>query len=234
MCFCLRYYNEIPTHTFIFETITTHGFFENIYKLINFKVHNHHSHVTGKIVGYAHDICNMKVRENQVGFSCIAHNYLNFHFYFMLRDFRVSCWGEDINIGGNGLSSVNFSNMGRQMKIIDTMKYFQTSLAQTASTTTVEEKEKIKKIMLQVLVRHVYFGKVWSTLTANVREKLLDVLSSGKGMIPSEKIIVVNNSLDTKPEKDFFEESEFYSFLKQKFITKCDYETVKFKNEKFE
>ena len=152
----------------------------------------------------------------------------------MLRDFRVSCWGEDINIGGNGLSSVNFSNMGRQMKIIDTMKYFQTSLAQTASTTTVEEKEKIKKIMLQVLVRHVYFGKVWSTLTANVREKLLDVLSSGKGMIPSEKIIVVNNSLDTKPEKGFFEESEFYSFLKQKFITKCDYETVKFKNEKFE
>ena len=36
------------------------------------------------------------------------------------------------------------------------------------------------------------------------------------------------NSLDIKPEKDFFEEGEFYSFLKQKSITKSDYETVRY------
>ena len=81
-----------PTCTFIFETIKTHGFFENMYRLINFKVHIHHSHVTGKIFGYTHDFCNMKVRENQVGFLCIAHNYLNFDFDFILRGFRVFCW----------------------------------------------------------------------------------------------------------------------------------------------
>ena len=61
----------------------------------------------------------------------------------MLRDFRVSCWDEDINIGGTNLSNVNFSNIGKQMKIIDTMKYCQTSLAQIASAVTTEEEEKI-------------------------------------------------------------------------------------------
>ena len=98
---------KFPTCTFIFETITTHSFFETIYRLITFKVHIHHSHVTGKIFGYAHDFCNIKIRENQVGFSCIAHNYLNFDFDFMLRGFRVSCWGKDINIGGTNLSNEN-------------------------------------------------------------------------------------------------------------------------------
>ena len=66
------------------------AFFENVYRLINFKAHIRHSHVTGKIIGYAHNFCNTKVRENQTGFWSIAHNYLNFDFYFMLRGYRVS------------------------------------------------------------------------------------------------------------------------------------------------
>ena len=68
---------DFPACTFIIETITTQGFFENVYRRINFKVHINHSHFTGKIIGYAHNICNMKERANQIGFSCITHNYLN-------------------------------------------------------------------------------------------------------------------------------------------------------------
>ena len=37
--------------------------------------------------------------------------------------------------------------------------------------------------MLQFLVRHDYFGKVWLSLTQDVKEKILDVLSDGKHMI---------------------------------------------------
>ena len=44
------------------------------------------------------------------------------------------------------------------MKIFDTMKYFQTSLAHIASLVTSEEKTRIKKIMLQFLLRQGYFG----------------------------------------------------------------------------
>ena len=50
-------------------------FFESVHRPIKIKKHLHHSHVTGKIYGYAHDFYNMKVRENQSQFSCIVHNF---------------------------------------------------------------------------------------------------------------------------------------------------------------
>ena len=140
---------DFSAFTFIVVTIATQDFFENVYKLINFKVHIHDSHVTGKITGYAHNFCYWKVRQNQTWFSCIAHNYLNFDFYFMFKGYRVLCWVEDKNTGGSNLSNVSFLNIGEQMKIIDTMKYCQTSLVQVGFTVTSEEKQRIKKLMLQ-------------------------------------------------------------------------------------
>ena len=131
----------------------------------------HHSHITGKITGYAHSFSNMKVRVNQIEFSWIAHNYLNFYIHFMLRGYRVSFYGEDINIGASNLSNVNFSNIGQQMKIIDMMKYFQTSLARVASTVSSGEKERINELMLHFWVRHGIFRKVWLTLTQDVKGK---------------------------------------------------------------
>ena len=40
---------KFPLCNFIFETITTKNLFEDVYRSINFKVHIHHSHVTGKM-----------------------------------------------------------------------------------------------------------------------------------------------------------------------------------------
>ena len=57
------------------------------------------------------------------------------------------------------------------MKIIDTMKHFQTSLAQVASTVTSEEKEKINELMLHFWVRHGISRKVWLALAQDVKEK---------------------------------------------------------------
>ena len=74
----------------------------------------HHSDITGKIIGYEYSFSNLKVRENQIEFSWKADNYLNFDFSFMLRGYRVSCYREDINIGGSNLSNVNFSNIGNK------------------------------------------------------------------------------------------------------------------------
>ena len=67
----------------------------------------------------------------------------------MFKGYRVLCWVEDKNIGGSNLSNVSFLNIGEQMKIIDTMKYCQTSLVQVGFTVTSEEKQRIKKLMLQ-------------------------------------------------------------------------------------
>ena len=37
---------DFPLRDFIFETVTTQNFFENVYRIRNVKVHIHHSHVT--------------------------------------------------------------------------------------------------------------------------------------------------------------------------------------------
>ena len=73
---------DFPQGIFDCETVTKLGFFGNVHKIIDVKLHLHHSHITGKIMGYAHDFCNMIVRENQNHFSCIAHNFFGFYMYF--------------------------------------------------------------------------------------------------------------------------------------------------------
>ena len=45
------------------KTVTTKGFFTNLNRVLESKVHIHHSHVSGEILGYSHDFCNWKVRE---------------------------------------------------------------------------------------------------------------------------------------------------------------------------
>ena len=75
--------------------------------------------------GYSHDFCNWRVRESQSLFSFIVHNYFDFGFCFMLRVFRVFGLGtNEINIGKNGLSQVNFADLYFQMKIVITIEYF--------------------------------------------------------------------------------------------------------------
>ena len=50
-----------PNSDIQYETFTTSSFFINFHHLIKMKIHLHHSQITGKILGYAHDFCNTKV-----------------------------------------------------------------------------------------------------------------------------------------------------------------------------
>ena len=56
---------DFPSGQFDFDVLTTQDLFESVHRAINVIIHLHHSHVTGKILGYVHDFCNMKMRENQ-------------------------------------------------------------------------------------------------------------------------------------------------------------------------
>ena len=71
-----------PTTKFECETLTAKDLFESVHKIVNVKVHLHHSHVTGKIIGYVHDFCNWQVRENNDIVSCFAHNFFKFDLFF--------------------------------------------------------------------------------------------------------------------------------------------------------
>ena len=75
------------------KTITTRNMFGTFYKVINSKVHLHHSHTTGEIIGNTHDFCNWKIRENQESVSLIGHNFLGFDIFYMVKGYRSACWG---------------------------------------------------------------------------------------------------------------------------------------------
>ena len=59
----------------------------------------------------------------------------------------------------------------------------------------------------------------------HTKNKILDIISEGKGIIPYEKIIHMNSILLTRENNVFFEKTEFYSDLKQKAVSDSDYES---------
>ena len=68
---------NFPRSDIDYETITTNTFFINVHQLTKVKFHLHHSHITGKIQGYAHDFCNTAVIEKTTpDIPFIAHNLL--------------------------------------------------------------------------------------------------------------------------------------------------------------
>ena len=156
---------------FEFETLTTANLFEYVHKIINVKIHLHHSHVTGKIFGYAHDL--LKFRQNKNVIPCIAHNFFGFDMVFVLKSIRLSAWRtKDVNIGRKNLTDLNFASIDK-IKFIDTMKYYQSSLGKLAETLSSTEKENIKKLTVQFLINHNYFSNAWKELSINQRSKII-------------------------------------------------------------
>ena len=102
----------------------------------------HDSHTTGKIIGYAHNFCNLRCKENYYTIIVLAHNQFRFDFFLFLKGFRPTVWETtDISIGGKNPSNVNFVIIKNQVKFIDAVKYFQQSLASLAASMTDEERE---------------------------------------------------------------------------------------------
>ena len=96
------------------------------------------------------------------------------------------------------------------------MKYYQTSLGQLSETLSDREKENISKLTTQFLINHNYFSTIWKNLLNNQQNKIIEIIVSGKGVIPYEKIETIY-SLSSKPEDGFFfSKDEFFSMLKGK------------------
>ena len=77
---------DFPQRRFDNETLTRNELFDSVHKIINVKTHLHHFHTTGKIIGYANDFCNAKVRENKDALTYIAHNFCGFGMYFLKKE----------------------------------------------------------------------------------------------------------------------------------------------------
>lgn len=106
-------------------------------KLFSTKLNLQHSHITGEIFGYAHDFCNRKVRENKNSMGVIAHDLFGFDFFFLLKGIRFGVWKTiNLSVGGSNLTQINFASISDEGKFIDTMKYYQRSLAKIAESMT--------------------------------------------------------------------------------------------------
>ena len=107
------------------------------------------------------------------------------------------------------------------------MKYYQSSLGKLFETLTEKEKDNITKLTVQVLVDHDYFSIVWDQMLLNQKNKIIEIIVSGKGVIPYEKI-EKTDSLSIKPENGiFFSKDEFFSTLKGKNVDDESYENAK-------
>ena len=73
-----------------YDTIITNKFFITVHRLISGKVHLHHSHITGEIIGYAHDFCNLMLMERDAfEISFIAHNFFGFDLFYFIKAYTA-------------------------------------------------------------------------------------------------------------------------------------------------
>ena len=124
----------------------------------------HHSHVTREIYGYTHNFCNKQVREltEKSGqyFSCIFHNGFRFDMTFLTKEVCLSLWQtQDVSLLGSDLTTLKSYNIGRQVKFIDSVKYYQQPPSKLARSTTSEEKKRIECLFLEFLdFQHPYYS----------------------------------------------------------------------------
>ena len=113
--------------------------------MITAKIHLYHFHVTGEMLGYTHNFCNLRVRENKIEIPMIAHNFFGFDLYYFIKGYVASawCWNE-IKIGGSSLNHINFGNITGEVKFINSLKYYQKCLGELASTLSDEEQKAVK------------------------------------------------------------------------------------------
>ena len=142
-------------------------------------------------------------------------------FFFLKKGFRPTVWETtDISIGGKNPTNVNFVVIKNQVRFLDTIKNFQQSLASLAASMTNDERENVKKNCRNFLAEKLMCIK------DDDEKWILEYLSLGKGTIPYQ-MITDFDSLNIKPEKDFFEQEKFCSCLKEDNISTEEYENVK-------
>ena len=125
------------------------------------------------------------------------------------------------------MTQINFSNITGEIKFIDSLKYYQKSLSELASTVSDEERAAIRKLTEQFFNQHYYFSRVWPYLNSK-KKQVLEIVSEGKGVIPYELIIDMDSFFFNSGKWFLGKKTEFYSELKQSAVNDIDYENSKY------
>ena len=75
----------------------------------------------------------------------MAHNLFGFDLYYVIKGYVASSWcSKEIKSDGSNLTCISLSSITGEVKFIDTLKYYQKSLGELASTLSDEEKGSLK------------------------------------------------------------------------------------------
>ena len=155
--------------------------------------------------------------------------FFGFDIFYFLKTYIASAWcSKKLNIGGTNLTHVNYGIIDNEIKLIDSLKYYQKSLADLSSTLKKEEKKAAEKLTWEFFNQHYYFSTVWPYLTQKLQEKILDIITSGKGIIPYELIVDMKSLLLMPDDEQFWNKTEFFSELKLQSVDNESYENYKF------
>ena len=96
----------------------------------------------------------------------IVHNFFGFDLFYFMKCYIACAWGsKELNIGGNNLTQANYGNIKCEIKLIDSLKFYQRSLCELSSTLTNTEKNAVKKLTENFLNQHYYFCTIWPYLS---------------------------------------------------------------------
>ena len=145
---------------------------------------------------------------------------------FLTKGLWLSLWQtQDFSLLGSGLTALKSYTLGRHVKFIDSVKYYQQPLAKLARSTDANEKKRIRSLFLDYLAyTHPYYSKFFLDLGEENIEFALEYLSSGKGCFPYE-VVTGFDSLSATPENgDFWNIETFYSRLRDEGISQKEWE----------
>ena len=158
----------------------------------------------------------------------VAHNFFGFDLFYFMKTYIASVWcSKELNIGGNNLTHANYGNISSEIKLIDSLKFYPQSLRKLSSTLTPEEKTAIKNLAEKFLNEHYFFSTLGVFIDKQTNKQKLEIIAEGKGVIPYE-IIVDMESFFIKPDKEFWEKTEFFSELKLSAVSDENYENSKY------
>ena len=81
---------DFPENKFEIKSVVTKKKFNSVKDLRFGSYVIHHSHVTGKIVGYPHDFCDKKLRETQNSIPAFAHNLFSIDIFLVVKGSQMS------------------------------------------------------------------------------------------------------------------------------------------------
>ena len=127
-----------------------------------------------------------------------------FDLYYFIKDYIASAWcSKELSIGRINLTHINFSNITGEIKFIDSLRYYQKSLTELASTSSEEEITTVKKLTEQFFLHHYYFTTAWPYLNSKKKEKILDIIAEDQDVI-SYQVNINLESFFLTPENEFW------------------------------